>query len=196
MVAWSNRALTATALCLVALGGCDGTLPAASADGAAVSGAIRVPAVHRAAGTVCPAARGVGTICGGGADGGADACLADGDCAAGANGRCVSPEGPAPICGPAACSYDQCAADRDCPARVPCVCRPSAASPAANVCVSGGNCAVDADCGPGGYCSPGGFADFCATPVYFCHTRADTCTDDADCGRGAAGVRQACTYDP
>ncbi len=193
---------------VVALGGCDGTSPSSNADGAWSSGgrggsaaggsdgSVRVPALHRAAGSSCPAARGAGQICSFGVDAGANACLADSDCTAGTNGRCFSPNGPVPECNPTSCSYDDCSSDSDCPTHVPCLCRASAADSAANRCVAGGNCAVDADCGPGGYCSPGGTTDFCFTPIYFCHTPADTCVDNSDCPRSPSNYPQSCNYDP
>jgi len=185
-------------LWLVALTGCSGSSLSTAVDGSRSpgDGSIRVPAVHRASGSACPTARGAGNICTGGIDQGTNACLTDSDCTAGTNGRCFSPNGPgAPGCSPTACSYDDCSSDSDCPARVPCLCRSSAADSNANVCAAGGNCAVDADCGPGGYCSPGGFADFCSTPIYFCHTPADTCVDDSDCAQSGSGPLQACNYD-
>ena len=186
--------------CLLALAGCDGSLPAAKPDGSMpatkVDGLARVPAVHRVAGSICPSQRGAGMICTGGRDGGVNACATDTDCTAGTNGRCFSPNGPgAPGCSPTSCSYDQCSSDSNCPARVPCLCRASAGDSNANVCVTGGNCAVDSDCGPNGYCSPGGFADFCFTPIYFCHTAVDACTDDTDCAQPSSGYRQSCNYD-
>jgi len=86
------------------------------------------------------------------------------------------------------CSYDECFTDSHCPSLSPCLCRTSAADNTANVCLRGGNCAVDADCGPGGYCSPSpsppaghdpgcGYANY----AYYCHTKTDTCINASDC---------------
>src|SRR5215471_12809515 len=176
----------------VDLGG--GRCDAASFD-EGVADVGRVPKQHRASGSICPMQRGPGLVCMVGSASTGNKCATDADCATGANGRCFSPNGPPPACGPASCSYDECKSDMDCPARVPCFCRQSAGSSAPNVCVVGGNCAVDADCGPRGYCSPGGFEGFCSTPMYFCHTANDTCIDDSDCTRVGAGPLRACNYD-
>jgi hypothetical protein len=135
-------------------------------------------------------------------------CLRDADCTAGVNGRCTTPGLPFAICG--LCSYDECFSDADCSSGVPCACRASAGDAQANHCLTASNCAVDADCGPGGYCSPSVVDDFCFCPSTalcdatdkcyagttevpcacgdscghgtFCHTKADTCLDDEDCG--------------
>lgn len=185
-------------LWLVVLAGCNGSSLSTAADGArpAGDGSIRVPALHRASGSACPTARGAGSVCTLDLGTGPNACLVDSDCTAGTNGRCFSPNGPGGVrCMPTACSYDDCSSDSDCPSRVPCLCRDSAADSNANLCVTGGNCAVDADCGPGGYCSPGGYDDFCSTPVYFCHTPADTCIDNTDCAQSGSRPVLACNYD-
>ncbi len=187
---YALRRLVLAALLPAALVACNGSLPVDHADASS-----RVPLVHRAAGSPCPSQRGGGMVCTGGPDGGTNGCAVDSDCLAGTNGRCFSPNGPLPACSPTSCSYDQCASDSDCPTHVPCECRPSAGDSEANLCVTGGNCAVDADCGPHGYCSPGAFADFCATPIYFCHTAADSCVDNSDCGRSGTGYPQSCNYD-
>jgi hypothetical protein len=134
-------------------------------------------------------------VCTGGPDAGVNECGVDSDCSAGTNGRCFSPNGPIAACSPTSCSYDQCSSDADCPAGVPCECRPSGGDSEANLCVGGGNCAVDADCGPHGYCSPGSATDYCSTPIYFCHTFADTCMDDNDCSPSVSGYSRTCNYD-
>jgi hypothetical protein len=161
-------------------------------------GSSRVPMIHRTAGSICPTQRGPGYVCTGGTSAGTNECVTDGDCTAGSNGRWFSPNGPGPgACRPTACSYDRCQGDSDCPSQVPCECRASSKSDAANICVAGGNCATDADCGPHGYCSPGAFADYCSVPVYFCHSGSDTCVDDLDCRAIVAdsGILQTCNYD-
>jgi len=184
-------ALLLAALLPATLIACNGTLPVDRADASSP-----VPLVHRAAGSICPSQRGAGMICSGGPDGGANGCAADSDCASGTNGRCFSPNGPLAACSPTSCSYDQCASDSDCATRVPCECRASGLDSEANLCVTGGNCAVDSDCGTHGYCSPGALTNFCSTPIYFCHTAADSCVDDTDCSRSGAGYPQSCNYDP
>jgi hypothetical protein len=162
----------------------------------ATDAAVRVPQNHRASGSTCPAGRGAGSVCTTLEGGGGGTCQLDSDCAAGSNGRCFSPNGPIAECSPTACSYDECQSDADCPGLVPCECRGDAQSSDANACVAGGNCATDADCGRHGFCSPGAYAQFCATPIYFCHTDADTCLDDSDCPAPAAsGPPQTCNYD-
>ncbi len=189
----------------------------------------RIPKNHRPSAAACPALRAalIPTACGC-PDGGSNAlvrpdgsvclcgsCGQDSDCNAGTNGRC-SELGPTTFLG---CSYDGCFQDSDCEGGVPCTCRGSAASIAANVCQTGSNCAVDSDCGPGGSCSPSLVNNLCSclstalcpdsgtectvngSPVpcecgdscahgYFCHTPCDTCVDDSDCGD-----HNTCNYD-
>jgi hypothetical protein len=172
----------------------------AGAGGGACGG--RVPMKHRASGSACPSDRGPGPSfdqCA--AVGGAPAgpgCQHDGECSAGGvNGRCLP---VSRLFGPCTtgCSYDRCLTDSDCGDRVPCTCRPTVMDPAANVCETASNCAVDGDCGAGGYCSPSLVGQFCFCPAamgdgcghgYFCHTPGDKCIDDADCGGG-----QTCNY--
>ena len=109
----------------------------------------------------------------------------------GTNGRCL-PDGWGVTY---ACSYDQCDADQDCPGDVACVCRASASDSAPNLCATGSGCRLDSDCGPCGYCSPSG-DPFFPPPVYFCHTAADTCTDDTDCAQTPGSCPKGCDYDP
>jgi hypothetical protein len=156
---------------------------------------IRVPTVHRSASATCAAQRGPGSpMCSGEAGLSLPQCGSDGDCRAGMNGRCSFPDGPPPTC-MRFCSYDECQSDADCPTKVPCECRDSPSSSEANLCVTGGNCAVDSDCGPGGFCSPGLLEGLCVHPIYFCHTPKDTCTDDGDCPMLRPGVGETCNYD-
>ena len=150
--------------------------------------ASRVPENHRPSASACPGARGAGALSAAcGYDAGPPLpCLHDSDCTTGANGRCL----PAPPVNCAtACSYDECTGDSDC-AGVPCDCRSSSSSSAANVCLAGSGCRVDSDCGAGGYCSPSGVATSCSV-AYFCHTPNDKCTDDSDCPDG-----EGCDFDP
>ncbi len=45
-----------------------------------------------------------------------------------------------------------------------------------------GNCRVDSDCGANGFCSPTATSDGCGEVAgYYCHTAADSCTNDSDC---------------
>ena len=188
----------------------------------------RIPVNHRSSGAACTTQRAaVIPVACGCPDGGSNelrrpdgsvclcgSCGQDSECDAGANGRCGE-LGPIALLG---CSYDGCFQDSDCEGGVPCACRESTASRAANVCQTGSNCAVDTDCGPGGYCSPSlvnnlcscestalcpdsgttctanGVAVLCAcgdgcAHGYFCRTPCDTCVDDSDCGNGT------CNYD-
>ena len=177
------------------------------------AGLQHVPANHRVDGTACPQERGesnqgVGIM--GSQDGSAVVleCAFDSDCLNGTNGRCLSAAGPS---GSFSCSYDECSSDSDCSGNVPCGCRSSTLSAAANNCATESNCRVDADCGLKGFCSPSLVnkqcqcqgAVFC-TPSqltqstscngncghgYFCHTPKDSCLDDRDCGTGN------CSYD-
>jgi hypothetical protein len=177
--------------------GCYVTPNGACLNGPSPDGtSIRVPAVHRSAASTCPAQRAPGWICNDGPEMASAQCATDGDCTGGTNGRCSSPSGggPPPGCTPF-CSYDQCQSDADCPTHVPCECRSAPESNEANICVPGGNCAVDSDCGPVGYCSPDASGGLCGHPIYFCHTPKDTCTDDGDCRPSASGITQACVYD-
>jgi hypothetical protein len=125
-------------------------------DQGARDGAPRVPTNHRASAVACPMQRGPGST--GGLPPGD--CDADTDCTAGANGRCLPSCGP-PGCFASDCSYDGCFNDSECGGTIPCSCRPSVTSSAANTCLTGSTCAVDSDCGHGGYCSPSGASDWC-----------------------------------
>jgi hypothetical protein len=149
---------------------------AAPADG----GADARPS-HRSSGSACPQQRGAGD---GPTSGQTSACVRDSDCAAGTHGRCMAACGP-PGCSGTVCSYDECSSDSDCPAHVPCACRASASDNAANVCLTGSNCAVDSECGPGGFCSPSPLCVFTSpsfvTARYYCRTTSDICTIDGDC---------------
>jgi hypothetical protein len=153
---------------------------------------VRVPMRHRATATTCDAMRPPSTC-----DPGAvpmSACVADGDCAMGTNGRCVGNQRDG-----CRCSYDVCTEDRDCTLGGPCECRlASRGGSGANVCIPG-NCRVDADCGAAGFCSPtlGDCGDFGGLSGYYCHTPADECIDDADCrgvDAGFLGQTPYCAY--
>jgi hypothetical protein len=195
------------------LGGCGGSAagPTTTPEGGAISDADNAtdgpsmregsspldgtsggaPVDHRAAGVACPQQRGPGMLpasCD--YDSGpAPGCLHDSDCTQGNNGRCSHPDLTPAIC-VTACSYDECFSDTDCPAKTPCACRQSATDSTANTCVGGSQCRIDSDCGPGGYCSPSaGFGAFQCGIAYFCHTAADTCLNDTDCGAAK------CQYD-
>jgi hypothetical protein len=157
------------------------------------------PRYHRAAGVTCPSQRGPNTAtfppCATTAS--PSCCSSDADCKdGGTNGRCINY-----FFGPSLCSYDECFADSECPSGIPCICRSSSASESPNTCVPGGNCVADSECGPGGYCSPSPSPMECAGQgPYYCHTSADTCTDDADCpaidaGPGMVTGPSLCMYD-
>ena len=154
------------------------------ADGSAPS---RVPTDHRPTATTCTGDRPPGISAADSAHFSGD-CRSDADCTAGKNGRCEL-EALSKL----VCTYDECAADSDCSAGV-CTCRNDAHF-GANTCFHG-DCTTDADCGSS-YCSPSGttIQSNCMTtatgPVpasafgYFCHSPADECVDDSDCGPDA-----------
>jgi Cys-rich repeat protein len=81
--------------------------------------------------------------------------------------------------------------DTDCPTGQTCACHGAAySSGAGNTCIQG-NCRVDSDCGSGGYCSPAENSMSCGGVLgYYCHTAADLCVNDSDCGSDL----QVCTY--
>jgi collagen type I alpha len=182
--------------------GATGSAGATGAAGATGSGGAtgRVPAKHRASAVACSTDRPAGACPaanGSGAPSPTLTCTKDGDCTAGANGRCL-PLGRVVGC---SCSYDTCTTDADCAQMGgPCVCRPDAqgvvapTTSAANMCLAG-NCRVDADCGAGGYCSPtlGSCGNYGGVTGYYCHTTKDTCVDDSDCAAKSAGD---CRYNP
>lgn len=112
-------------------------------------------------------------------------CTAHADCTEGANGRCIGNGHDGWYC-----SYDECFSDDDCDEV--CLCGGGFRGDH-NVCLRNGNCNVDLDCGAGGFCSPtyGSCGDYSGTVAYYCHTPADECLDDADCG----GYPNYCAYD-
>ena len=123
-----------------------------------------------------------------------DACKADAQCTAGANGRCITDNsGPVPYC---ACTFDACARDSSCASGSTCVCHGSAyTAGAGNSCVAS-NCRINADCGPAGFCSPSRDLTTCdGTGVsgYFCHTPSNLCINDGDCPAAPQGPG-ACIY--
>jgi len=107
----------------------------------------------------------------------------DSQCTTGTNGRCIESTGGALFC---SCTYDTCSVDTDCMSGQLCVCHGSAfTNGAGNTCMTG-NCRVDSDCGTNGYCSPSHGTVGCGgISGYYCHTKSDTCVNDADCtGQG------------
>ncbi len=172
-------------------------LAAHGSCGGGTQALARTPANHRAGDTQCaqPAPAGTCSCSGNCSDPIAFSCSTDGDCAAGANGRCLTSSHVAGCY----CAYDKCAGDGDCPSGQTCACKGSSYTfGASNTCVPG-NCHVDTDCGAGGYCSPtpalpcdAAGADFCQGVGYYCHTPKDQCVDDSDCGGGLLG----CLFDP
>ncbi|MDB4933488.1 MAG: hypothetical protein JWP87_460 [Labilithrix sp.] len=165
----------------------DSSSPDASTDAAKIT--THAPAVHRPAPVSCTHTRGAGDF---------DvtlqfaACKSDAECINGDNGRCLSSKGGAQT---NTCSYDTCFDDSACSGKV-CTCRESPASNAANRC-SAGNCTIDANCGAGGYCSPSVDPDKTNYGItgWWCHTRKDTCADDADC-TSSTNTNAKCAYDP
>ncbi len=116
----------------------------------------------------------------------AGVCASDTGCSAHAGGRC-NVTAPPRWC---SCTYDMCAHDTDCVQGQTCACHMSAYVPFGSVCVPG-NCRVDADCGPGGFCSPSLDPTLCRVIAgYYCHTAADECVNDADCGHSG----ETCSY--
>jgi hypothetical protein len=160
----------------------DGDAPDADAT------AGRAPAEHRASPVLCPSDRPesppltsppAGSLC-----------VRDADCTAGRNGRCNARGFEA---GELQCSYDECVTDADCLSGEACFCRAPFAN-GANVCVAA-DCRFDADCGPGGFCSSTQNVNgMLGDRVVRCHTAADECLNDSECGDGGWGA--LCEYDP
>ena len=139
-------------------------------------------------------------------------CSSNSQCTAGVNGRCFPPILEPIAITQGGCSIDECAADSDCGAKTPCICRSSSTDNSANICDVGSNCAVDSDCGPGGYCSPSKDAchpnnsdpnwqaeGYSGPYPYYCHTAADLCVNDSDCAPPDAGMEScpmfaSCAY--
>jgi hypothetical protein len=163
------------------------TEPPGASDGGADApptgdGGARVPVKHRPTSVTCAPAplppepvipdAGVGPSA-------TFACRTHADCTAKPRGRCIFFQTSPPIeAGGTRCLYDECTTDSACPPAQTCTC-----NALANTCTPG-ICRVDADCAGGkGFCSPS--VDGCGTfNGYVCHTLADTCTDDEDCGQG------------
>jgi len=141
----------------------------------------RVPLNHRPDDSQCATLPAPGDCNTPPLQGGEFSCSTDGDCTSGTNGRCNT-DAPAPIAG-CQCDYDACAVDTDCPGGELCVCHGSPYFYGAGNTCTPGNCRVDSDCGPHGYCSPTVPPEACGfVGGYFCHTAADTCLNDSDCG--------------
>jgi hypothetical protein len=87
----------------------------------------------------------------------------------------------------AACTYDDCQTDRDCPSGVLCVC--GASYLGRNACLPG-NCHDDADCS-GTQCGsvPGETTGGSLPNGHYCRTSRDKCKDAASCG-----PNKACGY--
>lgn len=162
---------------------CGGTVSDSSGSQA------RVPRVHRAAAAPCdttrPPSPGLESPNPGAM------CTSDAECTSGLNGRCTGNGHDG-----WRCTYDECTKDADCvePGTGKgglCACENGFHSDN-NVCLFVGNCRIDADCGSGGYCSPtlGDCGNYSPFDAYYCHTAADECVDDADCG----GAGAYCAY--
>jgi hypothetical protein len=187
---------TSRAMLLVALivSGCSGNSlgvggggsGGSAGGGGGVGGGI--PTMHRPVPMTCPPV--VGNCPARTTDMGTMGCASDQDCTTSPHGHCdVMFNG-------CSCDYDTCLGDSDCPANNICACASPRGEPA-NVCVPG-NCRVDADCGPGGYCSLSlGMGCIGRLPVQgaFCHSKADTCTNDADCMSSTGGFNY-CQWHP
>ena len=193
-----RRALTSMIFVLACggatVGGTDASTDVAKVDAKGDASSVRVPVHHRATASNCPTDRGPGPPTQPYPQNESNGCTSDSDCTAGVNGRCFPKEG---LVGPGGCSYDACSNDSMCGAMTPCACRASATDDTANVCDTGGNCAIDSDCGLGGYCSPS--ATSCGLAPYFCHTQADECIDDTDCpspNPASCASYSTCAYDP
>lgn len=110
------------------------------------------------------------------------ACKSKADCKDKANGRCAAGH----------CTYDSCYEDKDCPSTSPvCVCDQEGER---GYYCKAGNCAIDADCGDGA-CSPSWSTEcgaFMGTVGWFCHSKADDCTNDDECKEKGQGY---CAYD-
>ena len=107
-------------------------------------------------------------------------CATDADCKPSESARGLVSGRCKPMNGRLGCRYDECLADGECSDGRTCKCAQSSRELGTNKCLPG-NCRVDGDCGAPGYCSP--TVDDCGIPVtgYYCHTRYDQCTSDADC---------------
>jgi hypothetical protein len=170
-------------------GGSSGTQEASSPESGGDTsdqGAGRVPLNHRPSDAQCATSAPAGN-CSVPVNSFGDAgCLNDNDCTAGTNGRCLNGHGGPAIC---SCTADTCIQDSACAGGQTCACHGSPYTfGQGNTCTQG-NCRVDADCGQGGYCSPSVSATSCGVLVgYYCHTGADLCTDDGDCGSQSGQV--------
>lgn len=109
-------------------------------------------------------------------------CATDADCTEGTNGRCLESHiRGVPV---AACSYDQCFVDADCPPRHACVCgRRGPDASGAHGC-SPNQCESDADCASGHYCRRSEWGKHC-------QSLHDECVVGQGCGPG-----EACMHDP
>ncbi len=191
-------------LALAAVVGCTGGPPNGSTG---TGGAGGVPAMHRATAMACS-----GELAEAGApismpdggptgpsstpypiaqDGSFIGCNSDSDCPPCPNGQRDHCFGEPSLPSFQYCACDQCNSDQDCGATGACVCNATGWSnmPLGTRCVSA-NCRVDADCGPGGFCSPTpNIERLCYSPGYYCHTAADQCVNDTDCGSA-----EVCSY--
>jgi hypothetical protein len=148
------------------------------------------PEVHRAGGETCdssPPAPGNADPKTGGE------CQKDADCKVGKNARCrFQPGGHAIPTN--RCEYSMCFTDDDCKAGTVCSCGGSGG--VRSSCLPS-NCRVDADCKETGFCSPSfGDAPYggCWTYAgYYCHTNADTCSNDSDCQTNG-DTSKTCSY--
>ena len=169
--------------------GVAGSAPHAGAGGVS----SHEPAVHRASAVACDHTRPSDEP--NVPDAGFTQCHTNAECTQGENGRCTANG----HIGGWNCSYDLCFVDSDCPTASGgepelCECGIQADN---NVCLPG-NCRVDADCGNGGFCSPslGSCGNYSGFEAYHCHTQADECMDDSDCGPNASPSGAYCAFIP
>jgi hypothetical protein len=107
--------------------------------------------------------------------------------------------------GPTACTpsagdsfgSDECLVDTDCSNGGVCSCAGNTfeyAHATRNLCVAA-NCRTDADCGSE-VCSPsdGDLGPFYGAQGYYCHTAADACGNDSDCGTDSSGRKGYCMF--
>ena len=92
---------------------------------------------------------------------------------------------------------DQCLVDGDCSGGGVCSCAGNTfeyAHATRNLCVLA-NCRTDADCSHED-CSPslGDGGPFYGVQGYYCHTSADTCVNDSDCGTDSLGRHGYCMF--
>lgn len=151
----------------------------------------RIPVKHRATAAACDNVRNnpnPNVPDGGGPP--TFACTSHGDCTAGRNGQCLNGRAGTQ------CTYDECLSDSECGGGNA-VCECPSDTNGANRCLKSSGCKVDSDCAGGFACSPtlGTCGHYSGTEAYFCHTAADECVDDKDCGSDPNGFGGYCAFE-